>query len=71
MRVTDGAGPDKRTDDKNLDTVTIKTFPDPRGGHAAAGTEAGHSGEDLGLGCRTRKSCAMEMRRGHLVYCAR
>lgn len=41
MRVTDGAGPDKRTDDKNLDTVTIKTFPDPRGGHAAAGTEAG------------------------------
>lgn len=26
-------------DDQNGDTAPLKTFPDPRGGHAAAGTE--------------------------------
>lgn len=36
MRVTVGAG----KDDKNLDTSPIKTFPDPRGDCAAAGTKA-------------------------------
>lgn len=37
MRVTVRAG----KDDKNLDTGPIKTFPDPRGDHAAAGTKTG------------------------------
>lgn len=65
-----GRGLTSGADDKNLDTASLKTFPDPRGGHAAAGTKAGVLLGRLGIGCRTRRSFDMEMRSEHLLDCA-
>lgn len=64
MPVTVGAEPDKQEDGKNVDTAPLKTFPEPRGGHAAVGPEVDVL--DVSLECRTRRSFDTEMRRENL-----